>query len=39
MSLSESDKNQLNPFTKELLEDMESWEEGVVQNDGWLLFL
>lgn len=33
------DKNIPNPYVQELLEEMESWESGTVERDGYLLFL
>lgn len=38
-ALGTTDKGALNPYTVELLADMDSWEEGLVERDGWLLYL
>lgn len=28
-----------NPFAQELLAEMATWEPGLIERDGWLLFL
>lgn len=33
------DKGARNPHAQDLLKEMESWEDGAVENDGFLLFL
>ncbi|KAI5478692.1 hypothetical protein MNV49_004719 [Pseudohyphozyma bogoriensis] len=37
--LGPKDKNVRNPYAQQLLNEMATYEEGVVENDGWLLFL
>lgn len=37
--LSSKDKGVPNPFAQEILNEMSTWEEGCIDNDGYLLFL